>query len=391
MPEVVIDSGPKSIGQLDLLRGLAIVLMIINHVGVRILEPEAQAMRSSQAILLLSSFAPVLFFFCTGFGAGLGDRRVTISSRLSSIWRACLLVVADQFFWWKNGIPYGLDFLAFIGLASILLNAIRGRRDSVSLCLGLIAATIVLRFGLGPWLRNRMVLPGLGEWFLGTNPLANISYPFSPWMVYPLLGFVLARCYRGTTPLGLPQRWPLLAVMTIIAISSAGFLYLHQAVFFRWGTMSFAYFTLSIGVLLAFVFIAWLIKSNHPFTSRALSVRGPTSFTVVPVHYALIELTMRLLDRRLLLMPTLGLMVALSAASILLSRAFMFCLARWRRPWIGVLLLWTLIALVPLCSIITWSLAGTTMSFAAFVVGQISVGGILALREGRRRQERAVA
>ena len=60
---VMRNRGKPSSQQLDLLRGMAIVLMIVNHSGVRLLDPAEQQQGLLGALLFLGSFAPVVVFF----------------------------------------------------------------------------------------------------------------------------------------------------------------------------------------------------------------------------------------------------------------------------------------------------------------------------------------
>jgi uncharacterized membrane protein len=57
--------------ELDILRGLAALFMIINHGGYEFLIPDLATHGISGFIIFISSSAPVLFFFITGVGYGL--------------------------------------------------------------------------------------------------------------------------------------------------------------------------------------------------------------------------------------------------------------------------------------------------------------------------------
>ena len=57
--------------ELDVLGGLAAVLMIVNHVGYQTLDQNHIDGSWSANIVFIGSFAPVLFFFITGVGYGL--------------------------------------------------------------------------------------------------------------------------------------------------------------------------------------------------------------------------------------------------------------------------------------------------------------------------------
>jgi uncharacterized membrane protein len=166
--------------QLDVLRGLAIVLMIVNHLGVTVIDPNQARFSAMSALIFLGSFAPVIFFFTTGFGIGVSRRGGTWGGFGSTLLKAGLLILADQFMFWKNGTPWGLDFLGFIGLSSVLVTAVARSKRAVGLCCGLIAALVLIRFGAGPPLRDHFNLSPLSAWLLGVAPLDNVSYPLTP-------------------------------------------------------------------------------------------------------------------------------------------------------------------------------------------------------------------
>ena len=140
-------------------------------------------------------------------------------------------------------------------------------------------------------------LPGFETWLVGARGIDRISYPFSPWIIYPLIGFIMGRSYKGRQGhiRSFPRPW--LYAATIGALIFAAALDQAQAAFFRWGTMSFAYFVLSIGVLFLSVNIAWKIANHWPRAAQPLSLRGISSLAIVPIHYALIELVAGLTTR----------------------------------------------------------------------------------------------
>jgi hypothetical protein len=74
------------------------------------------------------------------------------------------------------------------------------------------------------------------------------------------------------------------------ALAVSGVMFRAHAVFFRWGTMNFAFFVLSIAVGIVFFSAAWQIGARWQRMARFLSVRGIVSFAVVPIHYGLIEI-----------------------------------------------------------------------------------------------------
>src|SRR5262245_13577914 len=113
-----------SVPELDLLRGLAIVLMIVNHAGVRLLDPAWLDGGGVGALVFLGGFAPVVFFFTTGFGVGLARRTPDRAALIGTLAKSGLLLLADQFMAWRAGMAWGLDFLGFIAIATVLVTAV---------------------------------------------------------------------------------------------------------------------------------------------------------------------------------------------------------------------------------------------------------------------------
>ena len=269
-------------------------MMVVNHAGYRLLSPVDAASGISGAAVFVGSFAPVVYFFATGFGTGLG---VSATGRPPSwwatVWKAALLVLADQIAYWGGGASFGLDFFSFIGIAMVLLCLLARARHAITWCLVLTLGLLVARYGVGPMVRPRLEdQPVLGL-LLGVRGLSGVSYPLSPWMIYPLVGFVLGRLYaarkRGTAILG--NRWTTVgAAVCAGSFTGAAALVWAHATVFRWGTVSFAFFVLSIGVLSACGLLAMASSVGATRPARAFALRGVASFAVIPLHYGLIDI-----------------------------------------------------------------------------------------------------
>jgi len=371
--------------QLDLLRGLAIVLMIVNHAGVRLLDPKLQSAGPLAALVFLGSFAPVLFYLTTGFGVGIGKHSVDLAGFRSALLKAGLLAVADQFLFWKNGEPWGMDFLGFIAFSTVLVTAIRASISPVAVCVALIGSVITLRFGFGPWLARHYQLPGVVVWLVGVEEIDNVIYPFSPWIVYPLLGFVLARGYQGIASSFATLLWSRLDAVAIGALVLAAVLHGAHAIFFRWGTMSFAFFVLSLGVASVCVLAVWWMAVRWPLVSRLLSLRGITSLAAVPIHYALIELFAAWGVAQRGGVPAVALIAALIASSVVLSRAFASGVRRWISESTHAGAWYVLGTVVALCGAVSWLQPRQPhVVFAAFVGGQLAIAALLAARDRPR-------
>jgi hypothetical protein len=374
--------GKNSVEQLDFLRGIAICMMIVNHVGERLLDNNLLASGLLADLVFVGSFAPVVFFFTTGFGIGFAKRDVTPSSFLSTLLKAGLLVVADQLMLWRTATLWGVDFLGFIAISSVLVTSLAASKKSIWLCTALMLGVFAIRFGLGGWARERPDLPGILIWLIGARGIDGISYPFSPWIIYPLLGFLLGRGYGAlqTSHTSFPRPWLYLA--TVAALISAAALDRANAIFFRWGTMSFAFFVLSIGVLFLTLIVAWRVTTRLPRVSQLLSLRGISSLAIVPIHYALIEIIAETNGSPLGAIAAATAMIVAVILSVILSRAFAACVETWISSVSPVLASVPLACLVALCAGICWwyPIDKPTVRLVAFVTGQLAITALLVVR-----------
>ncbi len=367
--------------QLDFLRGIAIVLMIINHVGIRLLNSHEQQQGLLGAIVFFGSFAPVVFFFTTGFGIGIAKRKVTVSGFRSTFLKAALLLLADQMMFWVNAVPLGLDFLGFIAFSSVLVTAVAACKRPQTVCGAVIAVALVLRFGIGPWLHAHQQLHVEVAWLFGVSPIDGISYPFSPWVVYPMLGFLMAYRYTAARDLGKSFLWPWVSAPGIVSLGLTAILYRAHAVFFRWGTVSFAFFVLSIAVISVCILCAWHFWTNRSLLPRLLSLRGISSLAVVPIHFALIEILVALGVTSLSEPNALITMAMLIAVSIFLARSF----AVGVNGLVPNTVVYPLVALVIFSVITIWLISRPFFAiFAAMVIGQLSIAALIAVRDRSR-------
>lgn len=295
------NDGQKSIHwtELDVLRGLAALLMILNHLGYKILAPNWVDSGGSGSLLFISSFAPVLFFFVTGVGYGVQSSRKKKTGQWTVILnKFIILILADLLMHWSEGRWLGLDFLGFIALSSLVMEFIR--RSSSPLTYSLIGLVLIslLRYLLGPLISsigNEPQTWGILNWILGTKDTPGVSYPLSPWMAYPFAGYIIgvaAMRYRGFIE---THRWRVVSGLLMLGglNSIAGLILLQRgASFFRWGTVGIGFYVVSFAVIL--ISLAGVLAiSGEPrlkVGQDALSLRGIASLAVVPVHYFLIYL-----------------------------------------------------------------------------------------------------
>jgi hypothetical protein len=381
--------------ELDLFRGLAAVLMIVNHAGFQLWNHAEAFGPLASSVLLLSSAAPALFFFATGLGVGLRptcDRHTLADTAL----KAALLLLADQVVFWRSGAMGGLDFFSFIAGSMLIVTLLRLTRHPGRWATTAAIAVLALRFGLGPALSAHLPPTGLLAALFGVRGQAGVSYPVSPWLVYPLMGLVVGIAYRthvpstastqtGASTHALSQLrsspFAIAVAVTLLGGLGTAALTLSGAVFFRWGSMSAAYFVLTVALLGLGWAISVSVSRLAPSAARALSVRGVAAFLIVPFHYGLIELLRLNGVAEVLTAGFAVVLMLLIALSVLMSRwceMWVLRLAGLSSPWVPALA--GLAASVCLAVVLLLSDARSGWTFMAATCFQVLVAFWLARR-----------
>jgi peptidoglycan/LPS O-acetylase OafA/YrhL len=315
----------KSVVELDVLRGLAAILMIVNHAGYRMLSADQTLTSAAAPAVFLGSVAPAVFFFATGFGIGLSR---TFSKRpfdwIEVFWKATLLVVADQFLFWPNGVGMGLDFFSFTAIVTVTLSILSRHRLAPQICIALALGILMIRYLVAPALTAEPTA-ALLDWVLGMRAVANVSYPLSPWMVFPFLGFASGVSYRTIehTSAKTRKRWLRYAAgfgATSCAITVVMFT-LNRG-FFRWGTVSIGYFMFASTVVIFVGLTAMALAIKSPAVSKAMSLRGGASFAIIPLHYSMLDAVARWLGNPLSLQIFIILTLLIVIVSFFLSTKF---------------------------------------------------------------------
>lgn len=302
---------------LDVFRGLAALLMVVNHLGFWVLTPAAATHGASGALVFLGSFAPVLFFFAVGFGAGLAPSAGPLHARLD---KALLLIAADQLMFWAGGVPAGLDFFGFIALSMLVVWAVQRSARPVVFAVVLICLVFLGRYALTGPLPGEMESSPVARWLLG-RPVKHVSYPAAPWLIFPLLGFLLALGWRRTHSRPGTRAWAAVAAGAATCMLAALVLAYRGAPFFRWGMVSAGFFVLAVGVAMTSVLAAVAAHRYAPRLASMLSLSGVASFAVVPIHHALIHTGVLPRDTTSVL-GFIVLAAAAVAAAFALSHAF---------------------------------------------------------------------
>jgi hypothetical protein len=283
--------------ELDFLRGLAACLMIANHLGF------ASASYDDSKLVALMTFvggmAPVLFFLVSGLGQGVQSASGRTASLARQMPKLLILFMADAFLWLRPGQVVGNDFIGFIALSSLILEIIRRSRRSLSLSAGLILLIILARFGLGPLLRTSSesdTYENALAVVLGAKGLEGFSYPISPWLVYPLMGYALGRVAAVNWQQVQTRKASLILgflVLASIPIILGLVVVLRGRILFRFGTMSLGFFLLSLATVFIALAVSLLLSQIRLGQSIAtvLSLSGVRSFAVVPLHYLFLDFT----------------------------------------------------------------------------------------------------
>lgn len=285
--------------ELDVLRGLAALLMIVNHLGYKTLNPNQIDGSLAGNLVFIGSFAPVIFFFVTGVGYGIqSSQRKKAGHWYVTLNKVTILVLADLLMHWSGGRWLGLDFLGFIGLSSLVLEFLRNSKSPLAYCTAGFASVSLLRYLLGPYIHSLgydQYAWGVLGFILGTSGTPGISYPLSPWLAYPFVGYLIgvaAMHYRGFIETHRSQVVSGLLMLGCFPGVAGIIMSQHGFSFFRWGTVALGFYVVSFAVISISLALS-LAMCGEPrlkVCQNALSLRGISSLAVVPVHYFLIEL-----------------------------------------------------------------------------------------------------
>ena len=264
---------------LDAFRGIAVALMVANHLGYAVVPAAAQQSLPNATLIFLGSVAPALFFFATGQGAGLSPHNGPLRHLLAKM---ALLLAADALLLAARGKALGLDFFGFTAVCMAALYALKACPRPRQVAVGAVALLLLARYtpAIAPVLGAVLPEPWV-IWLTGRGGIAGVSYPLSPWLIYPLAGWLWAQHAPASDRGRVAGLWGVI----LLSCGLAAVAWWRQAPFFRWGSVSLAYFVLSWAVLAG----AWLL-SRRALPQRLLSVRGLSSYLNVPVHYFLVGL-----------------------------------------------------------------------------------------------------
>lgn len=266
---------------LDQLRALAAILMVANHVGYKLLSEAATQLPVISGLLFISSFAPVLFFYATGFGIGMQTDKAGRSAWWAhpTTQKCLLLLLAD--FYLRGASPaavIGMDFFGFIALSTAAVYLLGKSPHPLALAIAGALLFFCLRFLPLNWLDQ------LPDFFTGRQSTPGVSYPISPWIIFPVLGYAASKAR-------LPRsKYFLLLAAGITAFLVAFIMHEKDMVLHRWATMSAAYFVASIAMIGLSHGVLGIISRVPQASNLMPQLNGTESFLIVPIHYFSISL-----------------------------------------------------------------------------------------------------
>lgn len=327
---------PRRRAYLDWLRGVAVLIMIEAHVIDAWTRAADRSSRPYWYSILLAGFAAPLFLFLAGLSAVLsaeskrcrpgGDAQAAAAVRrrgweilgLAFLFRLQAIVVS----WGALRGFLKVDILNIMGPAIVATAAIwQLARTRAARLVAFAAATTTIAM-LTPvvysaaWLAP---LPDPLEWYVRSSP-GRTSFAIFPWMAFPLAGAIVGLLVDAARERHQERR-----LMAGLAIGGAALAFAAWRLSFlpslyrdsNFWTSSPAFFFLRVGVMTAFVPIAWRWGRWSP-----IEAFGRSSLFVYWIHvemvYGLVSLP---LHRRL---PLAGAWIALGLFILLQYRLVRF-------------------------------------------------------------------
>ena len=227
----------KRIESIDILRGLVMILMVLDHVRDffhinAFAGNYPENFESTTLALYFTRFithycAPVFVFLAgtSAFLYGLKNTKKALSKFLITrgIWLIIVEIVIMNFLWWFD-ITYGminLQVIWAIGFCMIVLGVLIHLPKKILLALGIL---ILLGHNTldsisfseeNPLSIVWKMFHELGCISIGEGRLICFSYPVLPWMGVIILGYCFGYLYKKETPIDARKKW-----LLILGISS---------------------------------------------------------------------------------------------------------------------------------------------------------------------------
>ncbi|MEM7160198.1 MAG: heparan-alpha-glucosaminide N-acetyltransferase domain-containing protein [Myxococcota bacterium] len=314
--------------ELDVLRGIAGIIMVYNHAAAKWLTAVQREDPLMGALFIIGSYAPVVFFATTGIGYGIQSElpRKRGGHAFGFLRKVWILLLADALMWLSPETWIGLNFLGFIALCMLLLEPLRRWRVGWIWPLVGVVLVAALRYGVTPRLVDAVgpgQAPTMLHWLAGLGSPPGFSYPVLPWVAYALAGFSAGVLLQRKQELVLERRrvitWVVLA-LGVVGLAVVWWLAIRGANMMRWGTVSKVFFVSGMVALALGSGVSLLAAPSAGLAGR-ISLRGISSLAVVPVHYAVIAVVVWLVDTHALSSWAFaGLSTVVMAISLFLAR-----------------------------------------------------------------------
>src|SRR6478672_13050806 len=212
-PPVTATAGRKRVTSVDLVRGIVMILMALDHTrdyfSINRFQPEDLAKSTPLlfATRWITHFCAPTFFLLAGVGAGLavsgGKSKKEVSKFLFTrgLWLVFLEITVSALGWnFRLGFPLILLVIWALGLSMVILSGLvfLPKKAIAAIALITIAGHNLLdgvgRVSMsgGTPLWHLLHQPGL----VSAKPLVIVGYPIIPWFAVMALGFVLADVFR---------------------------------------------------------------------------------------------------------------------------------------------------------------------------------------------------
>ncbi len=332
--------------RLDALRGIAVLLMTEQHLGIWLVDLKRSARQLGALVYLnmLGGLAAPLFILLAGVGAAYASERLSFRASLSRGVRLLLIGLALNLLtpgWFSASSFYVLHLLGVWLILSPLLRKV----DMTGLCaltLSVLTATVLGQIWLKtpPQLTNAMMSGRTGKGLLRLA-LFEGHFPLFPWLAAALLGLLAGRLYRAD------RKGPLLGLGLAclglsLCASSPALLLGRAARLLPWRALSsLEFYPASPALILGLSGVGILIlrvasSLSSPSGTHPLVLFGRSSLTLLVVHVILFrELFGRWgLDHRL--SPTMTLLTIGAAWLLwwLWARAWALCNYRFGLEWL---------------------------------------------------------
>lgn len=370
--------------ELDLVRGIAGVIMVLNHAAAHWAADSLDSGPVAVAFTI-GSYAPVLFFVATGLGYGIqaehqqgrGGHAFGLARKLA------ILFVADALLWLSPVTFIGNDFLGFIALTMLVLEPLRRTRNGWWLAVLACVAVLGVRYVVVPQLVTAPPPGGqatLMHWAAGLASPPGWSYPPLPWLAFGFVGFavgVMAQRYRNAVLARRNTIAVCLAAIAVVIIAFAIIRVSRGSVLNRWGSVNGTFLVSAFGSIAAASALAFVVGRSQR-AQRWLGLRGLSSLALVPVHYGVIAVLGGVFGHAVGGPIGFVLLAALAAlVSMLVSKRWPMLVDRIEKMP-GSFNVLVLLAFA--CLGLRLALPSATMATVTMVVGQLALCALLVVK-----------